>query len=362
MGYYIGLDVSQRQTAICVLDDRGHVVAEGKAATQPCAIHGWLVVKNISLVSVVKVGLEAGAMSFWLSAGLTEMGLPMVCLEAFQAHRFLKTCRNKTDRNDARGLAQLVRMGGAFIRPVAIRTQVSQEARMLLTLRQSLVNQKVSLENNITGSLKPFGLVVPRGSICAARFRERVLAILDKAEALGLKLRESVMPSLDLYESLCQQLSLLNQQVEAVAKNHPICRKLMTAPGVGPIIALSFVTAVDDPRRFSKNGDIGAYFGLTPKQYQSGETDQQQGISRLGNSMTRQHLVQAATVLLVSSKKWSTLKAWGMKIAKKRGFSKARIAVARKLAIILHRMWITNEDFRWATKAAEQGIAGQAAG
>jgi transposase len=180
-----------------------------------------------------------------------------------------------------------------------------------------------------------------------------VLATLDKAEALGLKLREGIMPSLDLYESLCQQLSLLTRQVEAVAKKHPICRRLMTAPGVGPIIALSFVTAVDDPWRFSKSADIGAYFGLTPKQYQSGETDQQHGISRLGNSMTRQHLVQAATVLLISSKKWSTLKAWGMKIAKKRGFSKARIAVARKLAIILHRMWITNEDFRWATKAAE---------
>jgi len=165
------------------------------------------------------------------------------------------------------------------------------------------------------------------------------------------------MPSLDLYENLCQQLSLLTRQVEGVAKANPVCRRLMTAPGVGPIIALSFVTAVDDPWRFAKSGDIGAYFGLTPKQYQSGETDRQVGISRLGNAMTRQHLVQAATVLLISTRTWSTLRAWGMKIAKKRGFSKARIAVARKLAIILHRMWIANEDFRWTANADEEELA-----
>ncbi len=361
MEYFIGLDVSQRQTAICVLDGEGEVFAEGKATTEPGAIHGWLAAKSVHVGSIVKAGLEAGAMSHWLSTGLKEMGWPIVCLETFQAHRFLKTCRNKTDKNDARGLAQLIRMGGAFIRPVAIRSQVNQEARMLLTLRESLVHQKVKLENNITGSLKPFGIVVPRGTICAATFRERVIAILDKAEALGLRLRDGIMPSLNLYESLSQELGQLTKQVEAVAKKHPVCRKLMTAPGVGPIISLSFVTAIDNPQRFSNSEDIGAYFGLTPKQYQSGETDQQLGISRLGNAMTRQHLVQAATVLLISTRSWSALKAWGMKIAKKRGFSKARIAVARKLAVILHRMWINDEPFRWTAEPEANRLARQAA-
>lgn len=353
MEYYTGLDVSQRQTAICVVDGGGKIVAEGKALTQPRSIHHWLVAKKIPLNLIVKVGLEAGAMSNWLHTELSKLGLPMLCLEAFQAHQFLKTCRNKTDRNDARGLAQLVRMGGEFIKPVTIRACVSQEVRTLLTMQQHLVHQKVSLENNIIGSLKPFGLVVPRGNVNAKTFRERVLMALIKADELGLRLRENMMPSLDLYTSLCEQLALLTRQVEVAAKEHPVCRRLMTAPGVGPIIALSFVTAIDNPHRFAGSEDIGAYFGLTPRQFQSGDTDYSTGISRLGNSMTRQHLVQAATVLLTRSS-WSVLKVWGMKIARRRGFNIARIAVARKLAVILHSMWINGEDFRWASEAAGQ--------
>jgi transposase len=276
--------------------------------------------------------------------------LPAICIEAFQAHRFLKTYRNKTDKNDARGLAQLVRMGGDFIRPVTVRAQSNQEDRMLLTLRQQLVQQKVGLENNIAGILKSFGLIIPRGSICKDTYRQRVMVVFDKADELGLTLRDRVMPSLDLYEDLCKHLTILTRRVEMVSKDNPICRRLMTAPGVGPIVALSFVTAVDNPHRFAQNEDIGAYFGLTPKQFQSGETDHRAEISRHGNSMTRTHLVQAATVLLSSSRKWSALRAWGVKIAKRRGYGKARIAVARKLAVILHRMWINEQDFRWPSK------------
>jgi transposase len=357
MDYYIGLDVSQRQTVICVVDAKGKIAVEGKALTLPSDIHGWLVAKDVQISSIVKIGIEAGAMSAWLHIELTKLGLPMICLEAFQAHRFLKTYRNKTDRNGARGLAQLVRMGGDFIRPVTVRARTSQEDRTLLTLRQQLVQQRVSLENNITGSLKPFGLLVPRGNVNIKTFRERVMAALVKADELGLKLSDGIMPSLDLYEDLCKHLAVLTRRVEAVSKDNPVCRRLMTAPGVGPIIALSFVTAVDNPLRFSNDEDIGAYFGLTPKQHQSGETDYQEGISRLGNSMTRVHLVQAATILLSSSKKWSTLRAWGMKVAKRRGFNRARIAVARKLAIILHRMWINEQDFRWSNKTAGGELA-----
>ena len=163
MEYYIGLDVSQRQTAICIVDDKGERVKEGKALTLPCDIHTWIAT-HVDAVAIIKVGLEAGAMSAWLYTELTKLGLPMICLEAYQAHLFLKTQRNKTDKNDARGLAQMVRMGGAFIRPVTIRAQGNQEVRMLITLRQNLVSHKVALENNITGSIKPFGLVVPRGN------------------------------------------------------------------------------------------------------------------------------------------------------------------------------------------------------
>jgi transposase len=360
MKYYVGLDVSQKQTAVCIVEEKGKIIAEGKSLTRPTDIYDWLETRQIEFSSIVRIGLEAGALSGWLCTELTKLRLPMICLEAFQAHRFLKTCRNKTDKNDARSLAQLVRMGGEFIRPVIVRGRISQEDRMLLTMRQQLVQQKVGLENNITGSLKPFGLIVPRGCVAVKTFRERVMVALAKADELGLTLRDGIMPSLDLYEDLCRHLAILTRRVEAVSRDNPICRRLMTAPGVGPIVALSFVTAVDDPHRFSKNEDIGAYFGLTPRQFQSGDTDYKTDISRLGSTMTRTHLVQAATVLLISSRKWSTLRAWGMNIAKRRGINKARIAVARKLTVVLHRMWINEQDFRWTDRTATKELAAPA--
>ena len=262
MEYYIGLDVSQRQTSICVIDGEGNRVKEGTALTIPSDIHAWII-RCIAVKEIAKVVHEAGAMSFWLQTELTKLGLPIICLEAFQAAALLKTQRNKTDKNDARGLAQIARMGGTFIRPVIIRNQGNQEARTLLTIRQHLVEQKLALENNITGSLKPFGLVTPRGQACAKKFRANVLATLIKADERGIMVREMVMPSLDLYESLCKQLALLTHKVEALAKAHTICRRLMTVPGVGPIVSLSFVTAIDDPKRFKNIGDVGAYFGFS---------------------------------------------------------------------------------------------------
>jgi transposase len=356
MQYYIGLDVSQRQTAICIIDSDGERVKEGKALTIPSDIYGWII-KHIAVGDIARVGHEAGAMSFWLQTELTKLGLPIICMEAFQAAALLETQRNKTDKNDARGLAQIVRMGGKFIRPVIVRSQDNQEARMLLTMRQHLVDQKVALENNITGSLKPFGLVTPRGHACAKKFRENVLATLVRADERGIRVREMVMPSLDLYEYLCKQVDILTRTVVAIAKANPICRRLMTVPGVGPIISLSFVTAIDDPKRFRHLCDVGPYFGLTPRQEQSGEMDKMGSTSRRGNIMTRAHLVQAATVLLCHTKRWCSLKAWGMKLAKRHGLYAARVAVARKLAIILCRLWLNEQDFCWTNAAAHPELA-----
>ena len=357
MEYYIGLDVSQRQTAICIINGKGERIKEGKALTVPSDIYAWII-KHVDAGDIVRVGHEAGAMSFWLQTELTKLGLPIVCMEAFQAAAMLETQRNKTDKNDARGLAQIVRMGGKFIRPVIVRSQNNQEARMLLTIRQHLVEQKVALENNITGSLKPFGLVTPRGHACAKKFRENVLATLVRADERGVMVREMVMPSLDLYEDLCKQLDLLTKRVESLAKANPVCQRLMTVPGVGPIVSLSFVTAVDNPKRFRHLCDVGAYFGLTPKQEQSGEINKMGSVSRRGDTMTRTHLVQAATVLLTSCKKWCSLKAWGIKILKKHGLRNARVAVARKLAILLCSLWLQEKDFCWTTAAVNQKLAG----
>jgi transposase len=356
MQYYIGLDVSQRQTAICIIDSDGERVKEGKALTIPSDIYGWII-KQVAASDIIKVVHEAGAMSFWLQTELTKLGLPIVCMEAFQAAALLKTQRNKNDKNDARGLAQIAHMGGKFIRPVIVRSQDNQEARMLLTMRQHLVERKVALENNITGSLKPFGLVTPRGKACAKKFRENVLATVVRAEERGVRVRETIMPSLDHYEDLRKQLDILTKRVSALANASPVCRRLMTVPGVGPIVALSFATAVDDPKRFRHLCDVGAYFGLTPRQEQSGEMDKMGSASRRGNTMTRTHLVQAATVLLCHSKKWCSLKAWGMKLAKRHGLYAARVAVARKLAIVLCSLWLNEQDFCWTTAADCQELA-----
>jgi len=358
MEYYIGLDVSQRETAICIVDGKGSRVKENKVLTDPSAIYAWIM-KHVDLKLIVRVGLEAGALSSWLYTELSKLGLPMLCMEAYQAAVFLKAQRNKTDKNDAHGLAQMVRMGGEFIKPVLIRSQYNQEARALLTMRHFLVCQKVNLENNIAGTLKPFGLITRRGNASAKTFRDRVLATLDRADERSIHVREAVMPSLDLYDALCKQLAVLSKKVELMAKTDPVCRLLMTTPGVGPIVSLSFVTAIENPKRFTNPENIGAYFGLTPKQYQSGETDIGGNISRRGDMMTRTHLVQAATTLLTCTKKWCALKAWGMKIAKRHGIFKARIAVARKLAIILCKMWLRGQKFCW-TKAPDSTTLAEA--
>ncbi|MEM9452387.1 MAG: IS110 family transposase [Cyanobacteria bacterium P01_E01_bin.6] len=344
--YYVGLDVSQKQTSICVLDSKGKIIAEGKCLTRPGDIFGWL--KNrVDLEASLRVALESGTMSSWLHGGLCQHGLNVVVLETFQAHRFLATFRNKTDKNDARGLAQLLRLGGEdFLKVVIVRSQAAQETRALLAMRDYLVSQKVSLENHIAGILKPFGLVVARGSVCPTTFYTRVIEALSTAEREGFKLRKIVLPSLNLYREACAKIKPLTQQVEEVADSIPMVKLFMGIPGVGPITALSFYAAVDNPERFKKSSDVAAYFGLTPRQFQSGEMDYKSGISKRGDPITRRALVTAATVLLTVTNHWCSLKAWGVRLAKRIGFSKARIAVARKLAIIMHRMWLKNDRFR----------------
>ena len=346
MVYYIGLDVSKKTTAICVIDDSGKRVCEGSALTRPHDIVGW--VKNrIELSEVKQAALEAGNLSSWLFVELNKLDLPVICLEAFHAHRFIATQRNKTDKNDARGLAQLVRLGEGFLKQVTIRSQASQEIRALLNVREHLVEQRVGLENHICGILQPFGLIVERGSVCAATFRDRIIEALCLADDRGLQLREIMLAPLELHRQNANQLSSLDKQVKQLAEQNPICRRLMTIPGVGPVVSLSYYSAMDYPERFKKSADVGAYFGLTPRQFQSGEVDYTTGISKRGDPMVRKHLVQAATSLLITSKKWSPLKAWGVRLAKRQGFSRAKVAVARKLAILMHKMWLNQQDFQW---------------
>jgi transposase len=360
MGYYIGLDISQLQTAICIIDERGAKTAEGKALTIPSEIYEWIA-RHVDPKAITKVGHEAGFMSSWIYTEMSKLGLPMLCLEAYLACQFLKVQRNKTDKNDAHGLAQLVRMGGEFIKPVVVRSQASQEVRALFTLRDHLVGEKLGLENTIAGTLKPFGLRTQRGGKSPRTFCERVLLNLAKADEQNIDIREAITPLLEVYEVVCEKLDGLNKKVHILAQTNPICPRLMTAPGVKSVVSLAFVAAIEDPRRFKNISDVGAFLGLTPKEYQSGEIDIKGHANRRGDIRARTHLIQAATVLLTSTKTWFPLKAWGMKIAKRHGFGVARVAVARKLAIILCRMWINEENFRWTRNPADTPLAGSQA-
>jgi transposase len=354
--YYVGLDVSQKMTSICVIDQDGKQIVEGKSSTHPLDIRGWLG-NRIEDGKSLKIGLEAGTMSSWLYSGLVRFGFEVVCMETFQAHRFLATYRNKTDKNDARGLAQLLRMGGEdFLRVVKIRSQASQETRVLLAMRDHLVTQKVSLENHIAGVLKPFGIIVERGSVVPETFFKRTIDALAQAERNGVHVKEFVLPSLQLYEQAAAKIVPLTARIEEIAGSIEMVRRFMDIPGVGPVTALSVYAAIDDPHRFQKSSDVAAYFGLTPRQFQSGEFNMMGAISRRGDPATRRTLVIAATVLLSVSQEWTTLKAWGVKLAKRIGFSKARIAVARKLVMIMHRMWLDNDRFRPQVISSDERI------
>lgn len=354
--YFVGLDVSQRMTSICVIDTDGRKFCEGKCNTRPEDIRGWLT-NRVDADKAMKIGLEAGNMSSWLYSGLVKSGFDVVCMETFQAHRFLATYRNKTDKNDARGLAQLVRMGGEdFLRVVSIRSQASQETRVLLAMRDHLVSQKVGLENHIAGVLKPFGVIVERGNVTADTFYRRTLEGLAEAERNGVQVRSYVLPSLNLYMEAVEKIAPLTEKIHAIANSIEMVKRFMDIPGIGPVTALSFYAAVDNPQRFQKSSDVAAYFGLTPRQFQSGETNFMGGISRRGDPATRRVLVIAATVLLSGSQEWNSLKAWGVRLAKRIGFSKARIAVARKLAMIMHKIWLNNDRFRPKTLSPQERV------
>ena len=294
-----------------------------------------------------RVGMETGPLAVWLWNELHDRRLPAVCLDARHAHAALKMRMNKTDRNDAAGLAQIVRTG--WFKSVRIKARSSYEIRSLLTAREILIRTRVKLENEIRGLLRTFGVVFGKAvGGFARRADEIVEGELDASPAMRL-IVDTLMKA---RTAIIEQIKVLDREVLSAAKVNPTARLFMTAPGVGAITALSVSSAFDDPERFKRSSSAGAYLGLTPRRYESGEVSRNGHISKHGNSMTRKHLYEAATVLLTRTTGFSTLKAWGLKLAKAAGFKKARVAVARKLAVILHAMWKTNTEFRWSQQAA----------
>jgi transposase len=342
MNCYAGLDVSLRSTNICVIDDDGKRIAEGKTDSEVADIAAFL---DEFGGEIVEVGLEAGTLTQYLTYGLQFAGFEVVCMEARQVKAALSAMRNKTDKNDARGIAQLLRSG--WYNRVHIKSMQSHRIRALLTSRRAVLSKCIDLEQEIRGIFKIFGIKLP-ARLGHGSFDAKVRPLIEADEMLAL----SLLPALDARLMLYRSFRELDNRTRHLANNDPICQRLMTAPGVGFVTALTFKAGVDDPARFKQSRTVAAHFGLTPRRFQSGEIDFDGHISRAGDADVRSTLYVAANSMLTRSSQWSPLKAWGMKLAKTRGHKKAVIAVARKLAVILHRMWIDDTQFRWSTEAA----------
>jgi transposase len=337
MDHFAGLDVSVKETSVCIVDDTGRIVREAKVASEPEAL--LAVLKNPAY-HFKRIGLEAGPLSQWLYGAIAEAGLPVICVETRHMRAVLKAQINKTDRNDARGIAQMMRVG--LYRPVHVKTLRSQKLRMLLTHRKLLQAKAIAIENDLRSTLRNFGLKV--GMVGNVKFEGRIKELVENLPDLAT-LAE---PLLIVRRVLHEQLGILHRRLLDIVRNDDVCRRLMTVPGVGPVVALTYRATVDVPARFKNSKAVGASFGLTPSRHQSGESDRPGAISRCGDEMMRVMLYEAAQVMLTRTNKWSWLKAWAMKIARHRGMKKAIVALARRLAVIMHRMWVDGTEFRWS--------------
>jgi transposase len=340
MEHFAGLDVSVKATSVCIVDDAGRIVREVKVASEPEAL---LPVLTNPGYCFKRIGLEAGPLSQWLYSALAEAGLPMICVETRHMRAVLKAQINKTDRNDARGMAQIMRAG--LYRPVHVKTLRSQKLRMLLTHRKLLQSKAIAIENDLRGTLRNFGLKV--GIVGQLKFEARIKELVENLPDLAAL----VEPLLVVRRVLREQLGILHRRLLAIVRDDAVCRRLMTVPGVGPVVALTFRATVDVPARFRNSKAVGAVFGLTPSKHQSGESDRTGGISRCGDEMMRVMLYEAAQILLLRSAKWSWLKVWAMKIARHRGMKKAIVALARRLAVVMHRIWVDGTTFHWTRDA-----------
>ena len=341
MDHFAGLDVSVKETSICIVDDTGRIVREVKVASEPGAL--LQVLKN-NAYHFKLIGLEAGPLSQWLFSALGEANLPVICVETRHMRAVLKAQINKTDRNDARGVAQMMRAG--LYRPVHVKTLRSQKLRMLLTHRKLLQSKAIAVENDLRGTLRNFGLKV--GIVGKLKFEARIKELVESHPDLAVL----VEPLLVVRRVLREQTAVLHRRLLAIVRDDAVCRRLMTVPGVGPVVALTFRATIDVPARFRNSKAVGAVLGLTPCKHQSGESDRTGAISKCGDEMMRVMLYEAAQILLVRSTQWSWLKAWAMQIARRRGMKKAIVALARRLAVVMHRIWVDGTTFRWTREEA----------
>lgn len=342
MKYYAGLDVSMKETFICIVDENGRIAYESREASDV-----KLIAKHLKSTGfyLTKVGLESGSLSHWLTTGLRSQGVEAVCIDARKMEAILSVQINKTDKNDARGIADALRCN--YYKVVEMKSWDSVVVWSVLKSRQRLIDQRIQLTGSVRGLLKTYGIRL--GSVSVKGFSELVQEkIIDLPEIF----QKSIISLLNCIKPLIEEEKNLDKILTSYAVGDEETKLLMTVPGVGRITAIAYRCALDDPLRFKNLYNIGAYFGLTPRQYSSGETSKQGGISKCGNVDVRTLLMEAALVLLTRTKKWSKLKAWGLKIAKKRGIRRAMVEVARKLSVIMCKMIITKTEFQYGQQPA----------
>ena len=333
--------MSLKETSVCIADGAGKIIRETKVDSEPEALVGYF---SSLTITVVRIGLEAGPLSQWLHAALTQAGFAVVLLETRHVKAALSAMTVKTDRRDARGIAQLLRMG--WYRPVHCKTLPSQEVRAIITARKTLLGKLIDIELSMRGILRGFGLKV--GAVTRKSFEIRVRELMA-GQATLTAIMEGL---LNARATLIAEVAKLHRELLTIARADGVCRRLMTVPGVGALTALTFKTAIDDPTRIAKSRDVGPLFGLTPGRYQSGETDIIGEITKVGDVMVRTALFEAATVMLTRTTKSSRLKAWALDLVKRRGTKRATVALARKLGVVLHRIWVDGSTFRCAKEDA----------
>jgi transposase len=347
MDHYAGIDVSLECSSICVVDASGKIVREGKVASEPETLIGYF---GSLRLPVVRIGLEAGPLSQWLYAAMKEAGLAVELLETRHVHDAFKAMPVKSDRNDARGIAQLMRLG--WFRPVHCKSLAAQELRAVLTARKLVQSKLRDVENSLRGILRGFGLKV--GHTTARSFAGRIRELV----AGQANLETIAQALLAVHAVLLREFNGFEKRVRMMAREHVKARLLMTTPAVGPIVALTYAGAIDDPARFKSSKQTGAHFGLTPKKYQSGNTNITGRISKIGDAAVREALYQAAHVMLTKPVKGCPeLKSWAMRIARRAGMRKAKVALARKLAVVMHRMLADDKPFNPTARTTPVAVA-----
>jgi transposase len=340
MNYYCGIDVSLEQSSVCVVDAKGRIVREAKVLSEPEALIAWFRSLDFPLA---RIGLEAGPLSQWLYAGLAKAGLAVELIETRHVRDAFKAMPVKTDRKDAHGIAQLMRLG--WFRPVHCKSLPAQELRAMLTARKLVQTKLHDVEMSLRGILRGFGLKV--GRTTPRTFEARVQELVTGHPTLT----EIAKALLAARAVLHKEFKGFERWVRTLARGDDRAQLLMSAPGVGVLVSLSYAAGIDDPDRFEKSRQVGAHFGMTPKRYQSGEKDITGRISKIGDRSVRTALYEAANVILTKPVKAGALKSWAMRLAARAGMKKAKVALARKLAVILHRMLVDGTPFV-ADKAA----------